>query len=157
VKFKDDDIKTFSEHKKDYVNELVRIGDTFYDSVEILEKNKGDKWYSYIIPAGFLASRCAEYYLKALVLSYKLDEDNYIQVRKCSHNLNKLFNLLLTYDSSARNLKETIEILDKYSGDKVTYPEKIFKDIENDNTKIYGNDFIVIRQVRNYVKNVFEK
>lgn len=154
MKLADEDLKIFLQHKEFFINEYIKNGDNFLDCIEILENNHKEKWAEYLIPTGFLASRCAEFYIKAYLLHYQLDKDMYIGIRKCSHNLYKLYQIAINFDRNFRIFEEDIETLNKYSGDKVIYPEQIFRDLENEDTKIYGNDFIFpIRKLKDYVKN----
>ncbi len=150
-------LQIFLKYKEEYINEFIRIGSAFYDAVEILEKEGIKKWSTFFLGGGFLASRCAECYLKALIMSYELNEKGYKKINDSKHNLIKLHKLILTYDKEAKILEESVGYLNKYSGTKIMYPEDIFKEVISGHSKIYGNDYFVpLTQVKHYVEQKFK-
>lgn len=141
----------FNKNKEEIVSDFMHIADDFYYSTIALLEAKGDMWSYYLMPSGFLAARSAECYIKALLLSYDLTETTYKFCLDSGHNLVRLLEKLIEYEPDAVRLKCYIEWLNKYSDDKVSYPEFQYTDGAPD---MFGSDEVwPIKAIRDYAFN----
>ncbi|MFH2109277.1 MAG: hypothetical protein ABII16_02360 [Patescibacteria group bacterium] len=121
----------FENNSEAIISDFLRNADVFFNASMYLLKGcfnttTDPNSTEYLIPAGFLAARSAEYYLKGLILSFEPNVAFYEKCHDSSHDLGKLLGILEILDNEAKSLELAISNLDKYSGEKVSYPEPAY-------------------------------